>query len=138
MEQPHRTSIYTTMDSTIIIPPSGPIRVGTPPFFAATETHMRNMEIPNDSLVVAAGVAPPPMNIPTLIVSLPGRLTYCDLSSYNAWLHFPLPSEAEVRQLRDEAFPHVNNDQLERRLHLWGPIPRSVLTLSRSNDQRQL
>lgn len=141
-EQPQRTLVYTTKASTIIIPPTGPIRTGSPPFVVASERHMIKLKIPQDALVVADSIVPPPMSIPTLVVSSPGLLANRELTdtlnSYNTWLHLPLPTNDEVRQLRDKAFPHVNETQFEKRLQLWGPIPRHVLVITRSRDQAAL
>lgn len=80
--------------------------------------------------------------MPTLVVSSPERLAdRClkdALNEYSEdWHYMPVPTEEEVRQLRTTCFPHVKEEDMEKRLSLWGPIPRFVLVRTSPSAQRR-
>lgn len=95
-----------------------------------------------EALVVADSKLPPMLPLATLVVSSPGYLAGRDLKEYLEEYddphYMPIPTRNEVLALRALAFPTLSVDDVERRMELWGPIPRHVLVRVTPKQQRSI
>lgn len=94
-------------------------------------------------LIIADSLLPPVLRHPTLVVSSPGRLVNRELkdtlnSYWDQRFYMPLPTTAEIWDMQAVAFPHLDRAGVERRLGLWGPVPRYVLVKVDPEQQVQL
>jgi hypothetical protein len=102
--------------------------------FSAHVSQLRNIAADgrlSGGLVIADSVIPVRTRLRTVVISSPGNLQKepPDASQpfgSSKW-YLPAMSEEEVRTLHKLAFPTVDEEKMELRMQLWGPIPRLVL-----------
>lgn len=141
LEQPQRTIVLILHSGrrVFFIPPTGPLRVTK--WTDALDLDLMT-GLGQHPLVIADSVLPPAMRHPTLVVASTERLAKsdsADLKDYSLQhLHMPALTEEELWEMHAAAFRHLDKDGVERRLALWGPIPRHVLVKVTPEDQQAL
>jgi len=142
-EQPDRTVIYASWSHKTM-------------WFFTPDGCVRTMSVTSDAdlvylnyvaglgpcpLLIADSLLPPPLPFPTISITSPGRLSAWGKEDKrhlrSPFLYMPLPTAEEVRALRALAFSSTDVDACERRMQLWGPIPRLVLEWVSGVQQRE-
>lgn len=141
-EQPGRTVIYASRAAkeACLFAPDGvvrkvPVKVDADLVDLAFITGLGDCP-----LLLADSFVPPPLPFPTVTIASPAYLAGAGREDTRhlcrPHLHVPLPTPEEVRVLRELAFPSLDVEPMERRMQLWGPIPR--LVLEEVSDAEQL
>lgn len=89
-----------------------------------------------DTVLISDSHVPPVLSHPTVAIAFPGRADQNKLDYFRAPCYLPVPTVDEMLEMRSVAFPELSEEGVQRRMELWGPIPRSVFT--RIGDEEQL
>jgi hypothetical protein len=140
-EQPHRAVIHIDNNNRgYIILPGEPVRVCSVEHLDAVRYHHEISAL--NPVYVCDSFLPPTPAGPCVVLSSPGRLArerHRDsevFKHYLPWLYVPVPSEAEVLQLRAVAFKNEPEKLVVDRMKLWGPNPRLALALTSYSEQQ--
>lgn len=142
-EQPTRTIIYVEQKtSTAYMVPPAQHAVFRCPLSRDPLGCLRIADLGADPLLIVDSMVPPAMYMFTLIVASPGQLKVANKEITKAYwgprMHMPIPTEDELWEMRRISFPSLDAAGVERRLRLWGPVPRCVLHSCAPAQQRQL
>ena len=136
-EQPGRSVVFIDgpQKSAVIIQPGGGVFAF--PFDKIHELPFVDGLI--DPAVLCDSHLPVLLPFPTIVASSPGSLARGDQAIRKEFMppiHLPVPSRSEVLELRGLAFNGMPVEVVNRRMDLWGPIPRFVLVRTTPVDQR--
>lgn len=131
-EQPTRTIIYVEQKtSTAYMVPPAHHAVFRCPLSHDPLGCLNIADLGVKSLLVVDSMVPPAKHMFTLTVSSPGQLKVANKEITKAYwgprMYMPIPTEDEVWEMRKISFPSLDAAGVERRLRLWGPVPRLVL-----------
>lgn len=136
-EQPHRSVVVVDglKESVCILHPDG--EASSFPFGDLRD--LRFVRSLVDPIILCDSHLPVLLPFPTVVASSPGSLARGDRAKRKEFMppiHLPVPTRAEVLELRSLAFRDVPVEVVNRRMDLWGPIPRFVLVRVTPEEQQ--
>jgi hypothetical protein len=136
-EQPDRAIVYISdaLKASFVLYPDGLVQ----------ETAIISHELVatlTDPVVIADSVIPAAYNVPTIIISSPGRLNARDnknsLNSFQKRRYLPIPTVEEMKEMARVLYPHLDKEAVDERIAMWGCIPRHVFVEIASDEQDDL
>lgn len=140
-EEPGRTIVYAVhKDGVAYIAPPAPAAVYQCSLTPDPLVNLGAIGANTNWLLVADSFVPKQCKMPTLVVSSPGQFQAEDSELMKAYhpcrLYMPVPTEEELWALYRTSFADRSADGVNRRLQVWGPVPRTVLQVVDDDAQR--